>query len=67
MLERSAARVARALEIMARESERLDLALAGYANGLPAGQGDGGEAGAPSPQLVGADVLVWDEFDSHKE
>lgn len=42
-------------------------ALAGAANGLPAGQGGGSGATAPSPQLAVADALAWDEFDSHKE
>lgn len=43
------------------------MTFAGAANGLPAGQGGGSGATAPSPQLAGADALIWDEFDSHKE
>ena len=57
----------RALEILAREMKRLDLSFAGAANGLPAGRGGGPGATSPRPQLADADVLAWDEFDSHKE
>lgn len=63
----SFARLARALGLLARESERLALTFAGAANGLPAGRGGGSGATAPGPQLAGADALAWDEFDSHKE
>lgn len=67
MLGWPVARLARALGLLARESERLALTFAGAANGLPAGRGGGSGATAPSPQLAGADALAWNEFDSHKE
>lgn len=37
------------------------------ANGLPSWRGSGTGMRASTPQLAGADVVVWDEFDSHKE
>lgn len=59
--------LSRAMGLLAFESAMLARALAGTANGLPEGIGPRPRAQAHGAQLKGADVVVFDEFELHKE
>lgn len=66
-LGRPVAELARAMGLLAFESERLARVFAGTANGLPVSRGPRPRAKAHGAQLTGCDAVVFDEFWMHKE